>query len=112
MGPTLLAVPAGPMGGTSPQLLRLADALLDALYEETKRLMREKEYAVHALAQALIQRGELIGPELDEIFLYADEANPDKAGPFVRKPIELPKLFEEEPGKNGALTGTKTAELV
>ena len=112
MGPTLLAVPSGPLGGTSPQVLRLADALLDHLYAETKRLMREKEYAVHAVAQALIQRGELIGPELDEIFLYADDANPDKAGAFVRKPVELPKLFEEEPSKNGFPAGTKTAELV
>ncbi|OLC51101.1 MAG: hypothetical protein AUH67_00540, partial [Chloroflexi bacterium 13_1_40CM_4_69_19] len=97
MGPTLLAVPMGPLGGPSPQVLRLADALLDSLYDDTKRLMREKEYAVHAVAQALIQRGELIGPELDDIFVYADEANPEKSAPFLRRPVELPKLFEEEP---------------
>ena len=41
-----------------------------------------------------------------------DDANPDKAGAFVRKPVELPKLFEEEPSKNGFPAGTKTAELV
>ena len=112
MGPSLLAVPPGPMGGTSPQVLRLADALLDTLFDDTKRLMREKEYAVHAVAQALIQRGELIGPELDEIFLYADDANPEKSAPFVRKPVELPKLFEEEPSNNGAHVGARTGELV
>ena len=112
MGPTLLAVPMGPLGGTSPQVLRLADALLDSLYDDTKRLMREKEYAVHAVAQALIQRGELIGPELDDIFVYADEANPEKSAPFLRRPVELPKLFEEEPSMNGSLSATKTAELI
>ena len=112
MGPTLLAVPMGPLGGPSPQVLRLADALLDSLYDDTKRLMREKEYAVHAVAQALIQRGELIGPELDDIFVYADEANPEKSAPFLRRPVELPKLFEEEPSMNGSLSATKTAELI
>jgi cell division protease FtsH len=113
MGPTLLAVPQSPMGGTSPQVLRLADHLLDALYVDTKRLMREKEYAVHAVANALLAKGELIGPELEEIFVYADEANPDRAKPFERKPVELPKLFEEENGsKNGSLTKAAAAELV
>jgi cell division protease FtsH len=101
MGPTLLAVPPSPMGGASPQVLRLADLLLQTLYEDTKRLMREKEYAVHAVASALLQKGELIGPELEEIFVYADEANPDKAAPFERKSVELPTLFEELPHQNG-----------
>ena len=113
MGPTLLAVPPSPMGGTSPQVLRLADHLLDTLYQDTKRLMREKEYAVHAVANALLAKGELIGPELEEIFTYADEANPEHAKPFERKPVELPKLFEEENGsKNGALAKAAAAELI
>jgi cell division protease FtsH len=113
MGPTLLAIPQSPMGGTSPQVLRLADHLLDTLYEDTKRLMREKEYAVHAVANALLAKGELIGPELEEIFVYADEANPERAKPFERKPVELPKLFEEENGsKNGSLTKAAAAELI
>jgi hypothetical protein len=68
--------------------------------EETKRLMREKEYAIHAVAGALIQRLELIGPELEEIFKYADEANPEKAAPFIRKPVVLPTI--EQLMKNGA----------
>jgi cell division protease FtsH len=113
MGPTLLAIPQSPMGGTSPQVLRLADHLLDTLYADTKRLMREKEYAVHAVANALLAKGELIGPELEEIFVYADEANPEHAKPFERKSVELPKLFEEENGsKNGSLTKAAAAELI
>src|SRR2546430_6361784 len=40
MGPTLMAVPA--MGGMPPgPILRIADRLLDELFEETKRLVRE-----------------------------------------------------------------------
>ena len=110
MGPTLLAVPPSPMGGASPNVLRLADRLLESLYEDTKRLMREKEYAVHAVANALLQKGELIGPELEEIFVFADEANPDKAGTFQRKRPELPKLFDEVP-HNGALTASAVAAI-
>ena len=110
MGPTLLAIPPSPMGGASPQVLRLADKLLEALYEDTKRLMREKEYAVHAVANALLQKGELIGPELEEIFVYADEANPEKAQAFARKSVELPKLFDEVP-HNGALTASAAAAI-
>ena len=34
-----------------------ANELLDQLYEETERLLREKEPAVHYLAKALIERG-------------------------------------------------------
>jgi cell division protease FtsH len=93
MGSTLLAFPPSAMG-VAPQVLALADRLLEDLYEETKRLMREKEYAIHAVANALLQKGELIGPELDEIFAFADEANPEKARPFERKPIVLPKMSE------------------
>jgi cell division protease FtsH len=93
MGSTLLAFPPSAMG-VAPQVLALADRLLEDLYEETKRLMREKEYAVHAVASALLQKGELIGPELDEIFAFADEANPEKARPFERKPVVLPKMSE------------------
>ena len=100
MGSTLMAFPASPMGA-APQALTLADRLLEELYEETKRLIREKEYAVHAIAGALLQRGELIGPELDEIFDAADLSNPEAAKPFVRKPIKLPKMSEL--AKEGAL---------
>jgi cell division protease FtsH len=106
MGSTLLVFPDSAMG-PAPQVILLADRLLEMLYEETKRLIREKEYAVHAVANALLQKNELIGPELDEVFAYADEANPDKAGPFVRKPVVLPKMSElmQQNGANGHVPG-------
>ncbi len=100
MGSTLLAVPVSPMGGYPGQVLKLADCLLRGLYEDTKRLIGEKEYAAHAVASALIEHGELIGPELDEVFKWADEAHPDKAGEFERTPIELPPMFVEEDGRS------------
>jgi cell division protease FtsH len=99
MGSTLMVAPAS-MTGYPPAVLVLVDNMLEQLYEETKRLIREKEYAVHAVAASLIERQELIGSELDEIFKYADEAHPEKASPFVRKPLVLPKM--DELMKNGA----------
>ncbi len=93
MGSTLLAFPPS-AAGAPPQVLSLADRLLEALYEETKRLIREKEYAIHAIAGALLQKGELIGPELDEIFEAADLSNPESAKPFVRRPVTLPKMAD------------------
>ena len=51
----------------------------------------------------LIERQELIGSELDEIFAYADEAHPEKAAPFIRKPLVLPTMDElmKQNGANG-----------
>jgi len=100
MGSTLMVAPTSAVGGYPDTVLLLVDNLLQQLFEETKRLMREKEYAVHAVAAALIQHEELIGPELDEVFRYADEANPEKAAPFVRNPVVLPTI--EQLVKNGA----------
>ncbi len=93
MGSTLLTISANQFGTPGPGM-QLADRLLDQLYLETKRLMQEKDYAVHAVANALVQRGELIGVELDEVFQYADESHPEKAGKFVRKLVELPKVHD------------------
>ncbi len=95
MGPSLLAM--GASGAMTPPgpVLRLADRLLDELFEETKRLIREKEYAVHAIAGALMQKGELIGSELEEIFDMADLSNPEASRPFVRHEVNLPKLPED-----------------
>ena len=45
-------------------------------YEETERLLREKEPAVHHLAKALIERDELIGEELEEVFAEVEAAHP------------------------------------
>ena len=53
-----------------------AHELLDQLYEETERLLREKEPAVHYLAKALIERDELIGEELEEVFAEIEAAHP------------------------------------
>jgi cell division protease FtsH len=102
MGSTLMVAPAS-MTGYPPAVLVLVDNMLEQLYEETKRLIREKEYAVHAVAASLIERQELIGSELDEVFKYADEAHPEKASPFVRKPLVLPKMDElmKQNGSNG-----------
>jgi cell division protease FtsH len=104
MGPTLLAMPNTLMGPPGP-VLKLADRLLDDLFEETKRLVREKEYAVHAIAGALMQKGELIGMELEEIFEAADLSNPAMAKPFERKIVQLPKLSEDwgEKEKDGEI---------
>jgi hypothetical protein len=58
MGSSLIVVPpAGPLSYPMP-VTRMADALLDLLMEETKRLIREKEYVVHAVAAALMEKGE------------------------------------------------------
>ncbi|HTD63565.1 MAG TPA: AAA family ATPase [Verrucomicrobiae bacterium] len=100
MGSTLMVAPANAVGGYPETVLIMVDNMLQQLFEETKRLMKEKEYAVHAVAGALMQREELIGAELDEIFKYAEEANPEKASPFVRKPLVLPTI--EQLMKNGA----------
>jgi cell division protease FtsH len=102
MGSTLMVAPAT-MTGYPPAVLALVDNMLQQLYEETKRLIHEKEYAVHAVASSLIERQELIGPELDEIFKYADEAHPEKATPFVRTTLVLPTM--EEIMRNGGGNG-------
>jgi cell division protease FtsH len=98
MGSSLLVLPTGPSGpGSMPRpVLRAADYLLTALMTETKRLVTEKEHAVHAVASALLENGELIGPELEEVFRRADEEHPEAAGKFERARVILPKAFEEE----------------
>ena len=95
MGSSLLVLPQMGPQGYPMHVARMADALLDHLMDETKRLMREKEYAVHAVAQALIEQGELIGADLEAVFRAADEANADQAGSFERRVITLPRLFRD-----------------
>src|SRR6266508_1175625 len=98
MGPSLLAVPSqNALGGVPEPLMRIADKMLDMLYAETRALVREKAHAVHAVANALLEKGELIGEELDEIFAMVEEAHPEIATKFERKPLQLPKPFEEQP---------------
>ncbi|MGH2499477.1 MAG: AAA family ATPase, partial [Candidatus Limnocylindria bacterium] len=93
MGSSLLTPPPTVMGTPGP-IMQMADALLDELFEETKRLIMDKEYAVHAIADALLERGELIGTELDEVFTEADATHPDEARPFERRPVILPKATD------------------
>jgi cell division protease FtsH len=107
MGSGLLVMPPGqgPLSYPMP-IARMADSLLQTLMIETKRLVHEKEYAVHAVAAALIEHGELIGTELEAVFEAADAANPDAAAPFERRVFSLPRLFDEE--ERGAAAGAAT----
>jgi len=98
MGPSLLAVPStNALGGVPEPLMRVADGMLDQLYAEARRLVREKAPAIHAVARALLDKGELIGEELDEIFAAVEEAHPEIKPLFERKPLELKKPFDDQP---------------
>jgi hypothetical protein len=68
---------------------------------ETRRLIREKEHAVHAVAAALLEHGELIGDELEEVFDRVDSEHPAEAGLFERQIVVLPRLFGEAPAPAG-----------
>jgi hypothetical protein len=94
MGSSLLVMPTNTASGYPMPVARMADSLLEMLMDETKRLMQEKEYAVHAVAGALMERGELIGDELDEVFRLAEVMNPTHTQPFRRRIIVLPRVFQ------------------
>ena len=87
MGPTKLVVPMQPGSPPIGPVLVGAHELLDQLYEETERLLREKEPAVHFLAKALIERDELIGQELEAVFAEIEAAYPYLRRPYERKLI-------------------------
>ena len=95
MGSSLLVMPATQMGGMPDARSReMADALLDDLMEETKRLIAgEGVRGPRRRRRRSIEKGELIGTELEEVFEAADAAHPESAGPFERKIITLPRLF-------------------
>lgn len=95
MGNGLLVMPSSGNLSYPMPIARMAESLLQTLMTETKRLVTEKEYAVHAVAAALLDRGELIGEELEAVFDAADAANTEAAAPFERKLFTLPRLFEE-----------------
>jgi len=95
MGSSLLVVPAtGPLNYPMP-VAQMADALLEHLMAETKRLIHEKEFAVHAVASALLEKGELIGSELEEVFERAEAENASSSKPFERRLFTLPRLFKD-----------------
>ena len=77
MGPTKVIIPMKPGEVPMGPVIVAAHELLDQLYEETERLLREKEPAIHHLAKALIERDELIGPELEEVFAEVEAAHPE-----------------------------------
>ena len=86
MGSGLLVMPPTQNALSYPMpVARMADSLLQTLMVETKRLIHEKEYAVHAVAAALIEHGELIGTELEAVFENADAREP-RGGDAVRAP--------------------------
>jgi cell division protease FtsH len=90
MGPTKVIVPMkkGDQPPIGPVLVA-AHELLDQLYEETERLLHEKEPAIHHLAEALIARDELIGDELEEVFAEVEAAHPELLAKFERKLIQF-----------------------
>lgn len=107
MGSGLLVMPPLQNALAYPMpIARMADSLLQTLMAETKRLVHEKEYAVHAVAAALIEHGELIGTELEAVFEAADAANPEHAAPFERRVFTLPQLFQDEGGAGAAAGAT------
>ena len=92
MGPTKVIVPLIPGPPNQPPIgpvLTAAHELLDQLYDETERLLREKEAALHALSQALVERMELIGEELEEVFDEVEAAHPELKETFERRIIQF-----------------------
>ena len=89
MGPTKIILPIQAEQPPIGPVIVAAHELLDQLYEETDRLLREKEAAIHHLAKALIERDELIGDELEEVFAEVEAANPELLDTFERKIIQF-----------------------
>jgi cell division protease FtsH len=87
MGPTKLVLPLAPNQPPPGPILVAAHELLDQLYEETVRLLQEKEPALHHLAKALIERDEIIGEDLEQVFVDIEERVPSLLEPFERRII-------------------------
>jgi cell division protease FtsH len=89
MGPTKLVIPVQ-AGQLPPQPFIVAShELLEQLYAETERLLLHKMTAVHYVARALIERDELIGPELEEVFAEAEAVDPTLTRPYERKIVQF-----------------------
>ncbi len=101
MGPTRIIVPMKPDQPPIGPVLAGAHELLDQLYDETDRLLHEKEPAIHHLANALIERDELIGDELEEVFAAVEAAHPELLKTFERKILRF-REFAPEHGATGA----------
>jgi cell division protease FtsH len=87
MGPTKVVLTTIPPALPPQPVIIGAHDLLDQLYDETDRLLREKEPALHHLAKALIERDELIGDELEDVFREVETAHPQLKDKFERRII-------------------------
>lgn len=85
-----------------------AHELLDQLYEETDRLLHEKEPAIHHLVNALIERDELIGDELEEVFAEVEAANPKLLEKFERRLLQFREFAPPPPSLVDAWTPPPT----
>jgi len=101
-GPTKLVWPTRPGEMPPPSYVSAANELLDQLYAETERLVLQKMTAVHYVARALIERDELIGEELEEVFLEAEAADPSLAKPFERKLVQFRRFAPQPQPQQGA----------
>jgi cell division protease FtsH len=96
MGPTKIVWPIKPGDMPPPPFVTAANELLDQLYAETERLVLQKMTAVHYVARALIERDELIGEELEDVFLEAESVDPTLTQPFERKLLQF-RTFSPRP---------------
>jgi cell division protease FtsH len=101
MGPTKVVAPLVPGQLPPAPYVVAAHEMLDDLYAETERLLREKEPAIHHLAKALIERDELIGDELEEVFKEVETTHPELLDKFERKIIPFRDFAppERQPGE-------------
>ena len=97
MGPTKMVWPMrAPLEMPPPPFVTAANELLDQLYAETERLVLQKMTAIHYVAKALIERDELIGDELEEVFLEAESMDPSLVRPYERKLLQF-RTFSPRP---------------
>lgn len=89
MGPTKIILNQNLDEPPIAPVLVAAHELLDQLYAETERLLREKEPALHHLAKALVERHELIGDELEEVFAEVEAAHPELRTTFERRVLQF-----------------------
>jgi cell division protease FtsH len=90
MGPTKMVWPLRGGGEMPPPpFVTAANELLEQLYAETERLVLQKMTAVHYVARALIERDELIGDELEEVFQEAEAVDPTLAQPYERRLLQF-----------------------
>ena len=110
MGPTKVILTTIPPALPPQPVIVGAHDLLDQLYEETERLLREKEPAIHHLAKALIERDELIGDELEEVFAEAEAQYPELLRPFERKILQFRPFAPHDRNASEAWTPPPASE--